>query len=135
MPRLLFLMAVVVLTTGCGTQKPVLYPNDHLKTLGPAQAESDIAQCQQLAEEYVKANPGKEVAKSTAVGAGTGAIIGTVAGAVTGSVGTGAGVGAATGATGGLLHGLFKASAPSPLHKSYVEKCLRDKGYEIVGWQ
>jgi hypothetical protein len=54
---------------------------------------------------------------------------------VVGELGRGAGVGAATGATAGLIRGLFKASQPSPVYKSFVERCLQEKGYEPIGWK
>jgi hypothetical protein len=135
MKKVIYLIPIALVAAACGTQKPVLYPNNRLSQAGSAQAEGDIAECQQLADEYVRSNPGRDVAGSTAIGGGLGAATGAVGGAVAGNAGTGAAAGAAAGAAGGLLHGLFRASEPSPLHKSYVEKCLREKGYEIVGWQ
>ena len=56
-------------------------------------------------------------------------------GAVLGRAGRGAAVGAATGATGGFLRGLFKGRQPSQVHKRFVDKCLRDRGYEPLGWE
>lgn len=131
--RYLFLIAMLV--AGCGTQRPVLYPNHHLEAVGPTLAAQDIAACEGLADAYVKSHPTQDVVKGTAVGGGAGALIGAAGGAVTGRLGTGAAIGAATGATSGFLHSLFKASEPSPLFKSFVQKCLREKGYEVVGWQ
>jgi len=61
--------------------------------------------------------------------------IGAAGGAVRGSPGTGAAVGAATGTTAGFLRGLFKAGEPSPVYKNFVNHCLRERGYEPVGWQ
>ena len=135
MKRFINFILIILFVTACGTQQPILYPNDQLKKLDEAQVNIDIAQCQQLANEYVKSHPEMEVVKDTTVGGGVGAITGTVGGAVAGNAGIGAAAGAAAGAAGGLLHGLFRSSEPSPLHKSYIEKCLREKGYEIVGWQ
>jgi hypothetical protein len=33
------------------------------------------------------------------------------------------------------LRGVAKASQPSPIYKRFVERCLRDKGYEPLGWE
>ena len=52
-----------------------------------------------------------------------------------GSAGRGAGAGAAVGAVGGLASGLFKSSEPDPLYKSYVDTCLRERGYQTIGWK
>lgn len=29
----------------------------------------------------------------------------------------------------------LKASKPSPIYKTFVNRCLSEKGYEIIGWQ
>jgi hypothetical protein len=114
----------------------VLYPNAHLQQVGKAQAASDIDTCRQLAREYVPGTAGKDIATSTGVGGLGGAAVGAVAGAVTGrGAGAGAAIGAATGATAGAVHGAAKQAGPSPVYRSYVDRCLRDKGYEVIGWQ
>lgn len=130
-------LALLMALAGCSSPQPVLYPNDHLAAVGPDAAEKDIDDCQALAEEYgaEAGDPGEEVAGSTLVGGGAGAATGAVGGAIVGSAGTGAAVGAATGATAGLIRGLFKSNDPSPTHVRFVEKCLRDRGYEPIGWE
>ena len=124
--------------TGCSSPAPVLYPNAHLTRVGQATANRDIADCKAMAESYgASARKGStaKVAKSTAIGGGAGAAMGAAGGAVVGSAGRGAGVGAATGATGGLLRGLFKSGQTSRVHIKFVNKCLRDRGYEVIGWE
>jgi len=128
-------MVALLALLGCGTQRPVLYPNEHYQKAGGSQAEADIEECSLRAQEYVDSNPTIDVAKDTAVGGGFGAAVGAAGGAVVGSAGRGAAVGGATGATAGLLRGLFRSSEPDPLYKSFVEKCLREKGYEPMGWK
>jgi outer membrane lipoprotein SlyB len=128
------LLTLVGLLSGCSAPRPVLYPNSHLATVGEAQADTDIAQCKELADQSVSSNKGKEVAGNTAVGAGVGAATGAVGGAVLGHPGLGAGVGAATGATGGLLRGLFRSAQPSATYKNFVNHCLQKRGYEPMGW-
>jgi OmpA family protein len=80
----------------------------------------------------------RDVAGSTAIGAGTGAAIGAVGGAVTGNAGEGAAVGAATGGTAGLLSGIFgafRSSQPDPVYANFVDRCLRERGYDPIGWK
>ncbi len=120
---------------GCARQTPVLYPNALLNQVGQAQGQRDIADCKQSADQYVASGGAGTVAGSTAVGGGAGAAIGAAGGAVRGAAGAGAAVGAATGATVGLLRGLFKASEPSPVYKNFVNRCLRERGYEPIGWE
>jgi uncharacterized protein YcfJ len=134
MKRLLVL-AAILMVSGCASHGPVLYPNEHLKIVGENQARRDIADCDRLAAEYVKSDAGKTVAKNTVAGGAAGTVIGGAAGAVTGHLGRGAAVGAAAGAAAGLVRGTSKASEPSPIHKRFVEKCLRDRGYEPLGWE
>lgn len=120
--------------TGCATG-PVLYPNAHLQKVGEAQARKDIADCRVLADQYVKSDAGVEAARSTAIGGAGGAVIGGAAGAVTGHLGRGVGVGAAAGAATGLVHGIIRGSEPSPIFKSFMIRCLQERGYDVIGWE
>jgi outer membrane lipoprotein SlyB len=133
MKKILLVMSVLSLVS-CATG-PVLYPNAHLQRVGEAQAHKDVAECEALADQYVKSDAGIAAAKETAIGAAGGAAIGGVAGAVTGHLGRGIGIGAATGAAAGLVHGMIKGSEPTPLFKNFVNRCLQERGYESIGWQ
>jgi hypothetical protein len=59
-----------------------------------------------------------------------------VYGAVRGyhDVGNRAAAGAAAGAAVGLIRGGVRASEPSSVFKGYVNRCLRERGYDVVGW-
>ncbi|MBM4270625.1 MAG: cell envelope biogenesis protein OmpA [Deltaproteobacteria bacterium] len=133
--KIFCVLAAILLVAGCATTGPVLYPNEHLKKVGEEQAHRDIEECDRLAEAYVKSDAGKQAAKSTVTGGAAGAVIGGAAGAVTGSLKRGSAVGAAAGAATGLVRGISRASEPSPIHKRFVEKCLRERGYKPIGWQ
>ena len=135
MRKALAVLVSVLTLSACAASRPVLYPNAHLARVGQGQAEQDVAACRGLADQYIASGGAGTVAGSTAVGGGAGAAIGAAGGAVRGSAGTGAAVGAATGATAGFLHGLFRAREPSPTYKNFVNHCLRERGYEPVGWQ
>jgi outer membrane lipoprotein SlyB len=137
MKRLLFSLGAVafVFAAGCASKRPVLYPNEHLQHVGDATAQQDIDDCLRRAEQYAHSSQAADTAKDTAVGAGAGAAIGAVGGAVSGNAGQGAAVGAATGGTAGLLKGIFSSNEPTGLQKGFVERCLRDKGYETIGWE
>ena len=97
----------------------------------------------QRAEEYVSSAAGRAELEQAAVRGGTGAAIGAAAGAAGGAVvgraGTGAAVGAAgggaAGVTRGLIHGLTRKQNPSPVYKTFVNRCLREKNYDPIGWQ
>jgi uncharacterized protein YcfJ len=131
----IFFVVIIFFLAGCASQSPVLYSNEHLKSVGEVKAQNDIEECCQMAGEYVKNNPGAKVVGGVIVGGAGGAIVGGAVGAVTGNIGRGAAVGGVAGATTGLIHGLYKASKPSPVYKAFVNRCLRDKGYDPLGWE
>jgi Glycine-zipper domain len=139
----LWLLFLAVGLGACAARRPALYPNEQYKRVGEAAAERDIDDCMRRAKQFVAsggqaAGAARGVATSTAVGAGTGAAIGAVGGAVTGNAGEGAAVGAATGGTAGLLGGLFgvfQSRAPDPVFANYVDRCLRERGYDPIGWK
>jgi len=113
-----------------------LAANEHLQEMGPEAAQRDIDECLRLAAEAGPgATPGKQVAGQTAGGAVVGAAAGAVAGAISGGPGLGAAAGAAGGATAGLLQGLFRSGGLDAGQRRYVEDCLRQKGYEPIGWR
>ncbi|MDH5426881.1 MAG: glycine zipper family protein [Nitrospirota bacterium] len=133
----LCLMLIFGLIVGCAGPQPVLYPNAHLQEVGKDLAEEDVAACEELAEDYVsKSNAGEKVATRTVAGGAIGAAGGAVGGAIAGNVGIGAAIGAAVGATQGFLQGLFGASRsePSPAYRNFVNRCLKERGYEPMGW-
>ncbi|WP_292978652.1 glycine zipper family protein [Nitrosomonas sp.] len=125
----------------CATYQPVLYPNAYYQTVGRAVAERDIRECRQLAESAGAregSGSAENTARRTAIGAGAGAASGAVGGAISGAAGQGVLIGAASGATWGLLSGIFSsgsASQPAPAYMNFVNRCLRERGYEVTGWQ
>ncbi len=136
MIRVLSVALVEAVLSGCAGPQPILYPNDHYKTVGREQAEADIAECRALAEAHApSSNNGKEMIQDTAVGAGVGAASGAVIGAVQGSAGKGAAIGAAGGATGGFLRSVLRGSGPNRTYKNFVNTCLKERGYKPIGWE
>lgn len=129
-------LALVALA-GCAAKRPVLYPNERLQQAGAEAAQADVDDCIALAEREGAegSSPAAKTAGRTAGGAAVGAATGVVVGAVTGNPGRGAAAGAAGGATGGLLSGLFASREPDPVHRAFVERCLRDRGYDPIGWR
>jgi outer membrane lipoprotein SlyB len=135
-PSLAILAAVCNLLFACAPHRPVLYPNQVLNQVGQAQAEQDIDACIQMARNYGAGTaPGARVAKDTAGGAAVGGASGAAVGAVTGNLGKGAAVGAAGAAAGAMTRSIIRSDEPGPVFRRFVEKCLKDKGYEPIGWQ
>jgi outer membrane lipoprotein SlyB len=117
------ILCLQLIVIGCAAQRPVLYPNAQLHRVGTTAAESDVDECMRRADEYVRS--GSESSKAlegAGIGAGTGAAIGAASGA-------------AAGATRVAIHEMFRKRGPSPVYKNFVNRCLRDKGYDPIGWQ
>lgn len=129
-----FLLALA-LVSGCASQRPVLYPNAQYKSAGGTVAEAEVTDCIAMANRNgASSDRLQEVAEDTAKGAAIGGATGAVSGAIVGRPGKGAAAGAAGGGTATLLYGLLESDEPSSLHRRFVERCLRDKGYEPIGW-
>lgn len=130
------LLVLSTIVSGCAAQRPVLYPNKTLKSQGSVRAEQAVDDCVRLAQTHgVTTNRAGDVAGETVSGGAEGAATGAAVGAVLGDAGTGAGAGAAGGASRGLVRGLFGADEPDPVFREFVEHCLREKGYEPIGWK
>jgi|APIni6443716594_1056825.scaffolds.fasta_scaffold138490_1 hypothetical protein len=138
LPRILLFIGSLGLISflGCAQQRPVLYPNPYMKTVGQERAQADINECVRLATEHgAQGDAGEQVAKDTIEGGAVGGAVGAGVGAVLGSVGRGAAAGAAGGAAGALTRGLFRSREPDPVFRGFVDRCLRERGYEPIGWR
>ncbi len=132
----IFVLLVSFLVLGCAAKRPVLYPNDHLKRVGNESAQKDIDECVRLANESgAKSNVDERIATQTASGAAVGGVTGAVIGSFFGALGRGLAGGAAAGAAGALTHGLIHSGTPDAVFRSFVNRCLREKGYEPIGWK
>ena len=135
---IIMLLAMLTFTGCASSKKPVLYPNQYLNSVGQYQADADIKACMQAAAAS-GANAGKSeeiavnTAKAGAVGGATGAVVGAISSSA--SIGRGAAIGGAGAATAALVGGAFHASGPTQVYMQFVEQCLRDKGYQPIGWR
>ncbi len=133
----LVLVLVGSALAGCAAPRPVFYPNAHLAKVGESTVQQDIDACMVMAETSGVSRTGGagqaagNVGKTAAVGAAGGAAVG----AIRGHAGRGAAMGAAGGAAGGTMRELFRAREPDPLFKNFVDRCLKEKGYETIGWK
>lgn len=120
-----FLVLALIFSVGCAS-KARLYPNEKYKSVGEAQANADIALCENESKQYLADTKGKQVASGAGSGAAVGAVFGLLGGGVRG---------AARGAVGGAaVGGTVGAISPDKLKQRYVVKCLSDKGYEVLGY-
>lgn len=137
MNKLIIFLVVAILLAACPAcaKKPVLYPNAQYKEAGQAKVSEDINYCMAFAEKSVgNTSRGKNSAKAGLKGGLLGGAVGLGIGIVTGTPGTSALAGATGGAAGGAVGGALQDSE-DPLYKKFVERCLREKGYEPMGWK
>ena len=134
--KLAIILLVAGIVAGCAmTQRPVLYPNAHLKSVGDATAQRDIDDCLRMAESSGVAKSDNKVLQRGGEGAAVGAATAGVGTLIRGgSVGEGALAGAAVGGAAGAVHGAFRSDL-NPTYKNFVQRCLRDRGYDVIGWQ
>lgn len=131
-------IGLAALLAGCasGPPKPVFYPNTHLQNVGQAQADREIAECKQLAHTSgVAEKKSGEVGKKAATGAAVGGASAGAWGLVSGNAGQRALAGAAAGAAAGTVRGGVQKTETSPVFRNFVNRCLKERGYEVIGWQ
>jgi uncharacterized protein YcfJ len=131
----LFPLLALLLAAACAHQRPVVYPDDHVKSVGDHAVQNDVNVCTDAAKVYLKANPAKKVAGHAVRGGVFGAIMGVVFGAFTGDYGRAISEGAAVGAAGGAVGGAWEAGSPDQIQRAYTQRCLADKGYTVIGWK
>lgn len=138
------LIALAIATAACASssgrgwqnRQPLLYPNQHYEDVGAETAEMDVAQCMARADSGApQESQAKDAAINTVGGAAGGAALGAIGGAIAGNAGTGAAAGAAVGATAGAGKTVYDARKPSETYQGYVEACLRERGYDVIGWK
>ena len=136
-PALGLLGGLALGLAGCAGPSPVLYPNSHYQAVGQSAAEQDIAACRRVADQAGASRgsgQGEAAAGGAVAGGAIGGAAGAAGGAVAGAPGTGAAIGAASGAAAGLIRSLFRSDGPSQAYRNVVDRCLRERGYEPVGW-
>lgn len=136
-----FIGIILLLTvTACAGPQPILRSNKHLHLHGRQTAQQVIEACRKKVE-GTGVRPGVHQSANAATGAVLGMTLGGAVGASAGIIGglpgvtIGAAVGSALGLTVGLLGGTFKPLEPEPPYADAVERCLKEKGYEVSGWE
>ena len=143
---LVFCLTLPTLLVGCASTgpnsasaRPVLYPNATLSRVGEAQGRAEVDTCMARAAQS-GLSPDQ---KTNEIGrrAGEGAAVAGVASAV-GALITGRGsnvlragaTGAAVGGSAGAVSGAFHNDKASPVYRQFVQRCLGEKGFDVIGW-
>jgi outer membrane lipoprotein SlyB len=129
-------MFLILFIIGCAAKRPVLYPNQQMKQAGEVKVKEEIDACIQLAQASgAKGDKGEEIGKRAAGAAVVGAASGAAWGAFFGDAGRHAGAGGAAAVAGTLAHGMMTSGEPDVIFRGFVERCLREKGYDVIGWR
>jgi len=98
----------------------------------------DVDDCMALARQYgVSDSRQNTVARDSATGALVGGASAGAWGLVRGDAGERALAGAAAGAAAGATRGILRAgeNRPNPTFQRFVQWCLRERGFEVIGWE
>lgn len=136
---LVLLAACATTGSGSSSARPVFYPNATLNRVGEAKArdEADACMAQAQSAGLTPDEKTNAVAHGAAKGAAVGAVAGSVGSLVTGkslerSLGNGV-AGAAVGGSVGAVSGAFK-DKPNTTYRRFVQRCLTDKEFDVIGW-
>ena len=133
------LSLVVVAVTGCAGPEPIFKSTTYLQLHGQEQAQDEAGVCAVKAE-----RAGLQHGTNRSGNAGAGAALGVIGGAAVGAsaglvggptgIAIGAAAGGAVGGVLGLFAGTYKPLQPQQDYAAFVERCLKEKGYETDGW-
>ena len=120
--------------------RPVLYPNATLNRVGEAQGRAEAEACMARAASagLTPEEKNNAIARGAGVGAATGAVASAVGALITGRGGEGVvragAAGAAVGGSAGAVQGAFRNDRPSSTYRNFVQRCLSERGFEVIGW-
>jgi hypothetical protein len=130
-----------VLLAGCATpiSKPAFYPNAHYQRVGAAQAQADAQACAELANQSdIGSVNTVDAARVGAAGAAGVAVAGAVGSVLKGNkpnVKNMAAGAAAIGAGGAAATAAGQSVGGSSLYRQFVQQCLAERGYQVIGWR
>ncbi len=139
-------LSAFALLTGCAatgpnsaSAKPVLYPNATLNRIGEAQGRAEVDGCVSRAQQAGLTADQKtnEVGRRAGEGAAVAGVASAVGALITGRssdvlrAGT---TGAAIGGSAGAVSGSFHNDKPNATYRQFVQRCLQEKGLDVIGW-
>ena len=118
---------------------PVLYPNDKLTNIGEEQAQVEVAACRSraVASGLGPSQKSNEVSRRAGEGGATAGVAAAVGAFITGRSADamrGAATGGVIGGAAGAVSGSFNNDKPNSVYRTFVQRCLTDKGFDVIGW-
>lgn len=139
--------AVVLVLAGCASSgansdsaRPVLYPNATLNRVGDSQGRMEVNACLSRAQAsgLSPSQNTHEVGRRAGEGAATAGVASIVGALITGRGSDGVlragAAGAAVGGSAGAVSGAFHNDRPNGVYRNFVQRCLSEKGFEVIGW-
>ena len=139
--------AILALLSACAASgarsaaaTPVLYPNATLNRVGDAQGRVEVNACMSRAQAagLSPMQTTNEVGRRAGEGAATAGVASAVGALITGRGGDGllraGAAGAAIGGSAGAVSGAFHNDKPNTIYRSFVHRCLSEKGLDVIGW-
>lgn len=133
-------LCLVVFLAACATPvaKPAFYPNAHFQQVGPAQAQADAQFCATLAQQSEVGSVNKvdagRAAAAGAAGVGTAGVVGSLLSGHKPDLKNIAAGAAAVGAGGAAATAAGQSVGGSPIYRQFVQQCLAERGYHVIGW-
>ena len=139
-------IALFALLSGCAatgpnstSAKPVLYPNATLTRVGEAQAKAEVDGCTARAGQagLTPDQKSNQVGKRAGEGAATAGVASAVGALITGrssDILRAGAAGAAIGGSAGAVSGAFNNDRVNPVYRQFVQRCLSEKGFDVIGW-
>ncbi|WP_309681367.1 glycine zipper family protein [Polaromonas sp.] len=125
---------------GSASARPVLYPNNALNRVGEAQGRLEADACMARAQSagLGPTQQSSEVGRRAGEGAATVGVASAVGALISGRGGEGllraGAAGAAVGGSAGAVSGALHSDRPNPVYRNFVQRCLGEKGFDVIGW-
>jgi outer membrane lipoprotein SlyB len=135
---LTFCWAILLVGCAAPVAKPAFYPNAHFQRVGPAQAQADAQFCANLAQQSEVRSVNKvdagRAAAAGAAGVGTAGVVGSLLSGQKPDLKNIAAGAAAVGAGGAAATAAAQSVGGSPIYRQFVQQCLAERGYQVIGW-
>ncbi len=125
---------------GSASARPVLYPNATLNRVGDAQGRMEVNACLSRAQAagLSPSQNSNEVGRRAGEGAAVAGVASAIGALISGRGGEGllraGATGAAVGGSAGAVSGAFHNDRPNGVYRSFVQRCLSEKGFDVIGW-
>ena len=139
-------IALLAVLAGCAATgpnsplaKPVLYPNATLTRVGESQARAETDGCMARAAQAGLTPDQKtnQVGRRAGEGAATAGVASAAGALITGrssDILRAGAAGAAIGGSAGAVSGAFNNDKVNPVYRQFVQRCLQEKGFDVIGW-